>query len=62
MATLTTHIGHYGKRVDSFESADSARSAVRSMAIGFGYDMPYGATSGRFERRGYPVGSWTIES
>lgn len=61
MITLTTHIGHYGKQVDAFCGPEKARAAVFSMAQGFGYDMPFGSTEGRFERRGKVLGSWKIE-
>ncbi|QDM58048.1 hypothetical protein SEA_NIHILNOMEN_237 [Mycobacterium phage NihilNomen] len=60
MATLTTNISHYGKRVDTFASIERARSAVQSMAVGFGYDAPTGSTRGKFERRGRLVGTWEI--
>jgi len=60
MITLTTRIDHYGTSVDQFHDVATARSAVTSMARGFGYDVPTGTTHGRFERHGRRLGTWEI--
>ena len=58
-ATLTVS-DQYGTRVDTFTSAQKARSVVRMTAVGFGWDVPTGEREGRFQRRAMTVGKWSI--